>query len=463
MSNPKQSRYTAAPTPPSDETLRRRYQEILAVLAGTQTVAGAARALALPRNHFQTILHRGMAGLIDGITPRPAGRPAKPAREAELEAENARLKAKVAAMEERSAMVDRLLAVAGRVASGRTPLRPPRRKKSPTENPDESPATTTLEEVRKMREYGLPVALCAAAIGVSSATLRRRLARTETQRRPRARPPDPDRAATARAILRDTHGLPGATSLAKMTGLTRRQAAHVKRDECRRMERERRRACRSVHVRSPGVIRGFDAMHLSAAPSRPVVLAACDAAVPFRTTLSLAAHYDGPTVARTLSIDFDRCGAPLVCRLDRAACQRTDEVRAVLRDHGVLVLHGPPHYPRYYGQLERQNREHRAWLRGVDLGAHPDLDALLDAMRSALNGSWARRTLDWCTAEQRWHARPPLDVDRHDLRHDVESRHRHLVARGVTSTRDPDLAWRLAVEQALASRGLLEINNGVTC
>jgi hypothetical protein len=100
MSNTK--KYTAAPSPPTDETIRRRYEAILAILAGTQTVAGAARTLALPRNHFQTIMHRGIEGLIAGITPRPTGRPAKPARELELEAENARLKAKLAAMEEHS-------------------------------------------------------------------------------------------------------------------------------------------------------------------------------------------------------------------------------------------------------------------------------------------------------------------------------------------------------------------------
>lgn len=460
MSKAKTTRYTAAPAPPTDTTLRQRYEQILAVLAGTQTVAGAARALGLPRNHFQTILHRGLAGLIDGITPRPAGRPAKPVREAELEAENARLKAKVATLEERSAMVDRLLAVAGGVASGRTRLRTPK-KKSPTD-PDEGPTATALAEVRTMREQGLPITVCATAVGVSPSTLRRRLAGTRPRLRQRRRP-DPERAAAARAIVRDTHGLPGATSLAKMTGLTRRQAAHIKRDECRRIERDRRDACRSVRVSTHGVIRGFDAMHLAAAPGRPVVLAACDAAVPFRTTLRLAAHYDSRSVADALASDFEKFGAPLVCRLDRAACQRTDEVLAVLREHGVLVLHGPPHYPRYYGQLERQNREHRAWLYGIDLAAEGDLVALLGAMRSALNRSWARRTLGWCTAEERWMARPALDVNRDELRASVEARHQRLLAHGVASSRDPDLAWRLAVEQTLTLEGLLEINHGVTC
>src|SRR5262249_20196448 len=58
----------------------------------------------------------------------------------------------------------------------------------------------------------------------------------------------------------------------------------------------------------------------------------------------------------------DAPGAPLVCRLDRARQHHTAAVLAALRRHGVLILHGPPHCPRYYGPLERQNREHRQWL-----------------------------------------------------------------------------------------------------
>src|SRR5688572_15937795 len=92
MSSTKKSRYTPAPAIPSDEELRRRYEQILAVMNGQQTVARAARVLDMPRNHFQTLLHRAMAGFIEGLTPKPAGRPAKPPREAALEAENARLK-----------------------------------------------------------------------------------------------------------------------------------------------------------------------------------------------------------------------------------------------------------------------------------------------------------------------------------------------------------------------------------
>jgi hypothetical protein len=227
------------------------------------------------------------------------------------------------------------------------------------------------------------------------------------------------------------------------------------------MEQERKAASRRVVVTAPDVIRGFDAMHLTAAPGRPYALVAADAAIPFRTTLRITRRYDGCAVARALTDDFERHGAPLVCRLDRASCHRTAEVLSVLDEFGVLVLHGPPHYPRYYGQLERQNREHRDWLAAADL-SDPDLDALLAAMKSALNGSWPRRSLGWCTAEQRWMARPPVAVDRAELRDDVASRAARLLARGVRSAGDPDLHQRLAIEHALAARGLLAVQQGVT-
>ena len=315
-----------------------------------------------------------------------------------------------------------------------------------------------------MRDRRLPVATCAAAIGVSPATLRRRLSGEPTLRCLATKPtPNPDAIEAAQAIVRQTHGLAGADSLAHATGLSRRVAARVKKAERCRMEQERKAASRRVSVNAPSVIRGFDAMHLTRAPGRPYALVAADAAIPFRTTIRRVTDYDSRAVAEILAADFELYGAPLVCRLDRAACHRTAEVLSVLDAFDVLVLHGPPHYPRYYGQLERQNREHRGWLADLDLDlADADLDALLGAMKSALNGSWPRRSLAWCTPEQRWMARSPLAVDRAELRDDVESRAARLLARGVCSARDPDLHQRLAIEHALAARGLLAVQQGVT-
>ena len=81
-------------------------------------------------------------------------------------------------------------------------------------------------------------------------------------------------------------------------------------------------------------------------------------------------------------------------------------------------------------------------------------------MRTALNALWARPTLDWCTAEQVWQSRPSIDVDRAQLRRDVERTVRTLVD---TAGLDPIAAQRRATESALIERGLLTINFGGQC
>jgi hypothetical protein len=77
-----------------------------------------------------------------------------------------------------------------------------------------------------------------------------------------------------------------------------------------------------------------------------------DAAVPKRTTVDIAERYDADAVYEVLKKDIELHRAPLVC-MDRARQHDHPKVRALLDEHGILVLHGPPHYPQYYGQLER--------------------------------------------------------------------------------------------------------------
>jgi hypothetical protein len=127
--------YTPAPEPPTDPELRRRYDVIMAVIAQTTTVTEAAASLGMSRNHFQTILHRTIAAAIDAMTPKPAGRPAKPEREAQLEQENARLRSELAAATERAAMIDRLMTVVGGIASGAQRVPQARAKKKKSEGP----------------------------------------------------------------------------------------------------------------------------------------------------------------------------------------------------------------------------------------------------------------------------------------------------------------------------------------
>ena len=91
-------------------------------------------------------------------------------------------------------------------------------------------------------------------------------------------------------------------------------------------------------------------------------LNAADACVPYRTSCAHVGAYDAEHVARVLDADFRQHGAPLVLRDDCARCHTAPAVMSVLDAHGVALLQGPPYYAPYYGQLERQNREHRDWL-----------------------------------------------------------------------------------------------------
>ncbi len=61
--------YTPAPELPNDPEIRKRFAEIVAVLAQTQTVSGAARNLDLSRNHVQSMLHKVIAAILEELTP----------------------------------------------------------------------------------------------------------------------------------------------------------------------------------------------------------------------------------------------------------------------------------------------------------------------------------------------------------------------------------------------------------
>jgi hypothetical protein len=459
MAKDKPSTYTPAPELPNDPELRRRFGEIVAVLGQTQTVSGAAKTLDLSRNHFQTILHRVIGAMIEELTPKPAGRPAKPAREAELEAENARLKEENDALRVRTEAVERMLTVVGSIASGRTrlPRSQPRSRGKKMKSEDPEPARIRKAAVIAMREHGAPTKLCVAALGVSPSTVRRAVKPKCTSKRA----PHIDEQARQRVchIVRATHGLAGARSLGRMCGLPRRICAEIKRRELTEMEHERKARCASVRVVAPGIVRGFDAMHVACSDGLAYLLVAADAAVPYRTSIAATATYDARSVIAALEKDFETHGPPLVVRLDRIACQRTLDVHELFRKYEVLSLHGPPRHPLFYGQLERQNREHRAWQTMLGVVTRAELAESVRSMKTALNTLWARPTLHWCTAEDAWQRRVVVNIDRRQLHADVERRTSGLATAGI----DPLRAQRLAIESALTERGLLTINHGGWC
>jgi hypothetical protein len=307
-------------------------------------------------------------------------------------------------------------------------------------------------------EVGLSRALAACAAGAHVSTLarwRRRFGLGQdlvSKRGPQQADVNDASSSQASALVRDLRGLLGADSLRRsVPGITRRAAAAIKATTCTAMERERRGAAERVHVTIPGVVRAFDSMHMRGAGH---LLVAADGSVPFRTSWALVPRYDGGAVASLFARDFERHGAPLVLRMDRARQHSVSNVQAVLDRYRVLTLHGPAYRAQYYGQLERQNREHRAWLRRVFVHGREGLEAEVETMMAALTGSWRRRTLDWRTAAEAWSARPQERLDREDFRREVTDRACRIATSGGASN---DLAWRLAIEQVLLKWGLLTI------
>ena len=458
---------TYEPQPEVPSTLRRRFDLIRAVLGERTTISDAARELSIARVNMQALVHRAEAAILETLQPRRPGPAPKPPSEKaltqrvdQLEKENAKLKRQLQA-------ADDMMAAAGEIIRSLRGLPPsisrpssPRSKRSRKASSDEDPERATPEPILRRALERLLVtrsrdqARMARALGIDAKTLRRWMERLSAGQpllrrrggRMRAGPPEAEQ--RVRGLVEELHGLVGAASLARsVEGVSRRRAARIKREVMTEVERDRRARCASVHVTRPGVIRGFDAMHVATG----FVLTAADASVPFRTSVKHVATYDAEEVATLFEEDFRRHRPPLVVRDDRARCHTAPAVASVLREHGVLLLQGPPYYPSYYGQLERQNSEHRAWC----ATATPD-QADLDRMKTAVNVRWLRPTLDWRSAAECWESRPPLDDDRDELHAEVQDRAARLRAHNVSN----DMAMRLAIEQALTQRGYLRITPG---
>jgi hypothetical protein len=467
------------PMPAVAPELMPRLAAVLEVMAGVKTVSAAARSLGLSRNHFQSLLHRGITALVEAIAIQPGGRPATPAAIATLQTQLKQLQRENARLQNQVGSTERLLEVASGLLHGR--IRPTGRQvrvrkpagSSADGNDDSEPASgrrQLLAGVGEMQRLGMTAVAAATIAGVHDATVRRWRARVLCGRAcvsvdHALAPPVPAAAADqVAALVRELHGLIGAESLRhSVVGISRRKAARIKTATLTAMERERKAALARITITMPGVLRGMDAMQFPNAGAARYALIAADGAVPYRTSLTTGARYDTKLVTRALGRDLEQHGAPLVYRLDRASAHDTPAARALLAAHQVLVLHGPPRYPGYYGQLERQNREHRAWLNAEPLPDGTPLEPRLAAMLERVNRLWRRRTLGWKTAAEVWSARPPLNVDRQALREEVQER-ALVIARNISGRGQPaDLAERLAIEQTLARMGYLCREMGGWC
>jgi transposase-like protein len=463
------------PAPQVPREMLERFKTIQDVMSGQLSVSEGARRLSMSRNHFQTLLHRAEKAMLQSVTPKPAGRPATPAREVELQTALSRLQKENEQLKMRSEAVERLLDLAGDWARGKIGARAPRSKPQKTKTPANDPeepdggiAKAVWREACHQVSQGAKWIQVARILGPSIATLRRWTRRAQRNCLLRQRPgpgsrtlPSPQQQCLADDLVRALDGQIGAAALSKsIQGLSRREASKLKQRTLSTMESERKASASRIIVTKPDVIRGFDPVFAEAAEGRRYLMPVADAAVPKRTTVDVKERYDADAVYEVLKKDIEDHGPPLVYRMDRARQHDHPKVRALLDEHGVLVLHGPPHYPQFYGQLERQNREHRAILDALGPVTTPILLALSREKISAIDTRWPRRALGWRTSHEIWQTRTPLQVDREELRQDVERMTAKLQSKQGCRGFPADMAERLAIEAALTKRGLLSRQAG---
>jgi len=461
---PKETSSTYTPSPEIPQELAPRVALILEVLSGAKTVSEAAREANLSRNHFQSLLNRSLGSMVQALTPQEPGRKSKPEALSELERRLKRLEKENSRLKKRVEATDELIMVAGELLHGqRQPGQRARRTRKSGEPDDAEPEPRQyiLERVDRMHGLGQTLARATRLAGVDPSTVRRwRCARCIRARRtvPAAL------SSRAEHLVRDLNGLIGAGALSHaVVGLSRREAARVKCTTMTLIERERQQTLTRVSVGAAGLIRGLDAMHLSSEGSKCYALVCADAAIPYRTSITLGAHYDAALVAHTLERDIADHGAPLILRADRARAHDSPPVKQLIEEHLVLMMHGPPRYPCFYGQLERQNREHRAWLAALIDPLGEPMQRLLERMIYCLNNLWPRRSLGWKTATEVWKERSGISIDRQSFKEEVHNRARHLERHIDLRAKPADLIQRLAIEQTLQNLGYLHRQNGGWC
>jgi hypothetical protein len=303
------------PAPQVPREMLERFQTIQEVMLGQLSVSEGARRLSMSRNHFQTLLHRAEKAMLQSVTPKPAGRPATPAREVELQTALSRLQKENEQLKMRSEAVERLLDLAGDWARGKIGMRARRAKahrtKAPTndpEEPDGGVVRSLWTEACRQRSQGSQWMDVARLLGCGSATLRRWKHRAECNCLLRQRPgpgsralPSPQQQCLAEDLVRALDGQIGAAALSKgVPGLSRRDASRLKQRALSKMEAERKTSACHVIVTRPDVIRGFDPVFAEAAEGRRYLMPVADAAVPKRTTVDVKERYDADAVYEVL-------------------------------------------------------------------------------------------------------------------------------------------------------------------
>ena len=183
--------------------------------------------------------------------------------------------------------------------------------------------------------------------------------------------------------------------------------------------------------------------------------------------LPLAGEYPvGEEIAGYLSEKFDRYGAPLVLKRDNEGIMNHSAVNSVLEDFFVLSLNNPDYYAPYNGAIEESQREIKSCLREkVALGVPECRDHISAYAEAAINdlNHRIRPCLKGRTSCQAFFAAAHTPAFTKRQRREIydaiiEKVERILSVMKETGQDIRQLAWRIALESWLRSKGYITVH-----
>ena len=188
--------------------------------------------------------------------------------------------------------------------------------------------------------------------------------------------------------------------------------------------------------------------------------------------LPLAGEYPvGEEIAGYLSEKFDRYGAPLVLKRDNEGNMNHAAVNEVLEEFFILPLNSPEYYAPYNGAIEESQKELKSCLRKKLSLASPEcrdhLPAYAEAAVNDLNHR-VRPCLNGKTSCQVYFAPTHKPVFTKRERREIYDSIMEKVERILSAMRQPaqtvrELAWRIALESWLRSKGYIKVYINQKC
>jgi len=264
------------------------------------------------------------------------------------------------------------------------------------------------------------------------------------------------------------------------TGLYQRHHLSLSRRELGRMvERARqdlwadyRRHLRRIEWLIPGVAWAMDGTEYDVGLAGKVYLCNMqDLSSRYKFLPMAGEHPVGEEIAGYLSEKFDRYGAPLVLKRDNEGNMNHAAVNGVLEEFFILPLNSPGYYAPYNGAIEESQRELKSCLREKLVLGWPDCSDHLAAyaeaavndlnhrIRPCLNGRTSCQVFFESTNKLVFTKRERREI--YDSI--VEKAERILSAMKQPTQAIRELAWRIALESWLRSKGYIRVYINQKC